>query len=102
MNKQEEITMVEPIKFDKEQVKMEVIELPETENTDRYFSVASAAKFLDMHPNTIRNFIKNGMLRAFQIGDAEKLYVLQSELMALIKPVEKLQSKRWKGKPVYD
>lgn len=91
--------------MDKEQIewtdKIQTIEVPE-ENMERYFSINNAARFLDMHPNTIRNFIRRGMLHAFQIGDSEKVYVLQSEVKALIKPLDELGTMKWKGKPVYD
>ena len=76
------------------------IDIPE-ENMERYFSINNAAKFLDMHPNTIRNFIRRGMLHAFQIGDSEKVYVLQSEVKALVKPIDDLGNMKWRGKTVY-
>ncbi len=71
------------------------------EEMSRYMSINTAAKVLDMHPNSIRNFIRRGLLHAFQIGDMDKIYVLESEVKNLVKPIDKIGGGNWKGKPVY-
>lgn len=77
-----------------------VIDVPE-QDMQYYLSINSAAKLMDMHPNSIRNFIRRGLLHAYQIGDMDKIYVLKKEVESLVKPVDSLGNGKWKGKPVY-
>jgi excisionase family DNA binding protein len=43
------------------------------------FSVEETAKILDMHPKTIRRYVKNGILKANKLGGQWKIKKLDLE-----------------------
>ncbi|MFC1949198.1 helix-turn-helix domain-containing protein [Chloroflexota bacterium] len=43
-----------------------------------YITVKKTAEMLDVHPNTIRNWIKAGILRSYQVGRGYRV-ILKTE-----------------------
>lgn len=51
-------------------------------------SVDRAASFLDVHPQTVRNYIRAGKLPAYRLAGERFIRVLRRDLMALLEPVD--------------
>ncbi len=58
---------------------------PAAAEEDGYLSVQRAADFADVHPDTIREWIKTDRLRGYRAG--RELRVLRSELHRFLAPV---------------
>jgi excisionase family DNA binding protein len=67
----------------------------QTINAELY-SVRTAAEKLKVHPNTIRNLIKSGDLKAERIG-SKIIRIKSTDLEALFTPVEGGQFGIWKS-----
>jgi len=51
-----------------------------------FMTINQAAKFLKLHPNTIRNFIVRGQLPAYRIG--RTIRIDEHDLLEIAKKVE--------------
>jgi excisionase family DNA binding protein len=51
-------------------------------------SVDDAASVLDVHAQTVRNYIRGGKLAAYRLGGERSIRVLRRDLMALLEPVD--------------
>lgn len=56
----------------------------ETKLADRLYTIAEAAETLQLHPNTIRNLITRGDLKADRIG--RSIRITSKNLEALLTP----------------
>jgi len=63
------------------------------EHKEKRYSVKQAAEILDVTELTIRNHIKKGNIKAYQLG-TRKTYILHSELYDALNEVKSLKYKR--------
>ena len=51
-----------------------------------FFTPDEAAVFLDVHPQTIRGYIRNGKLAALRLAGERALRIKRNDLLALLEP----------------
>src|SRR5260370_23890966 len=58
---------------------------------DRYLSLQKAGEFIDIHPDTIRKWIKEGRLHSYRAG--RELRVLRSELCRFLEAADSVEQR---------
>jgi excisionase family DNA binding protein len=58
---------------------------PKPTNILVYFSVAEVARRTGFHPNTIRSWARDGLLRSFRAGVGGKLYFAEPDLAKFLR-----------------
>jgi len=52
-------------------------------------SVKEAAEALHVHENTIRYWVKNGMLRSYRVTPRGKVYINETDLRRMLKKLQR-------------
>jgi DNA-binding transcriptional MerR regulator len=53
-------------------------------NNESMITISQAAIILNVHPNTIRNYIEKGFLKQFSLPSGKKIYLCEDEVRGLI------------------
>jgi excisionase family DNA binding protein len=61
-------------------------ESPKELNEKMFFTPDEAAVFLDVHPQTIRGYIRTGKLAALRLAGERALRIQRNDLLALLEP----------------
>lgn len=56
---------------------------------NKFYTVEEVSKFLKVHPNTVRGWIKRGKLRAFKISTLTR--IRENDLENFLKPLKPLE-----------
>jgi excisionase family DNA binding protein len=75
-----------------EDILFDIKHSPKEDFSNKRYSIKEAAAILRVIPLTIRNYIKNGNLKAEQLG--RKYYILHSDLFNSFNEVKSLKYKR--------
>jgi excisionase family DNA binding protein len=75
-----------------EDILFDIKHSPKEDFSNKRYSIKEAAAILRVIPLTVRNYIKNGNLKAEQLG--RKYYILHSDLFNSFNEVKSLKYKR--------
>tara|TARA_R110002074_G_scaffold287618_1_gene459344 strand:- start:263 stop:535 length:273 start_codon:yes stop_codon:yes gene_type:complete len=75
-----------------EDILLDIKHKPKEDLTNKRYSIKEAAKILGVIPLTVRNYIKNGNLKAERLG--RKYYIKHSDLFNSFNEVKSLKYKR--------
>jgi len=75
-----------------EDILLDIKHAPKEDLSNKRYSIKDTAKILGVKPLTIRNYIKNGNLKAKQLG--RKYYIKHSDLFNSFNEVKSLKYKR--------
>ena len=64
--------------------------MSEETKDNEMITIQQAAIILNVHPNTIRNYIEQGFLKSFTIPTGRKIYLCESDVKGLIKEKQPL------------
>jgi excisionase family DNA binding protein len=52
-------------------------------------TIKEAAEALDVHENTIRNWVKNGLLRSYRLNPTGRIFINETDIRKVLKSFEK-------------
>jgi excisionase family DNA binding protein len=75
-----------------EDILLDIKHSPKEDFSNKRYSIKEVSDILGVIPHTVRNYIKNGNLKAEQLG--RKYYILHSDLFNSFNEVKSLKYKR--------
>jgi len=62
--------------------------MEQKQDDKQMITIQQAAIILNIHPNTIRNYIEKGFLKSFALPTGKKIFLYEDEVKALIQQKE--------------